>query len=486
MKKKCVLLIFLVLIIMAMLTIFVACNDDPTCTVTYLTTGDVVARVVEATAGAKLENPTVPTKEGYVFVAWRNAEDNSIWNFDENTVTKDTVLYAEWKKCRHQVIFDSCSGAALKLVTVEDGNKLEEPIAPTKEGYTFLSWKNAADNTVWNFDENTVTSDIVLFADWEKVAVVNNFFVIIDYKNGNAIQPQIVKEGSVLEEPEEPTKEGYAFVAWKNAANNTVWDFENDTVDENTLIYAEWEKLAKYKVKWDSLGFKETEEYEVYEGTKLMAVEQKYPTTGDSRVLRWIDADTGETWDFDTMTVGKDTHLRAIWKIHVLTYDTFLGTGNYINFEVTTDTSVTEREMLQIMYGDFGDMLYDPEGYTYSWTINGKEVGLVDGKLILSEYIKSVSINSTPKRFKVLLNYNGTSGWGGAPVEVEVTYGKSYKLPTPLKEGYTFLGWFEAEDPASTQYTDGNGDSLKAWRTANSHLVLYAVFEKNSEQSTTD
>jgi uncharacterized repeat protein (TIGR02543 family) len=50
---------------------------------------------------------------------------------------------------------------------VEDGGLVTEPMAPTKAGYAFGGWyKESGCTNAWNFNTDTVTSDITLYAKW--------------------------------------------------------------------------------------------------------------------------------------------------------------------------------------------------------------------------------------------------------------------------------------------------------------------------------
>ncbi len=54
---------------------------------------------------------------------------------------------------------------------VETGSKLAAPTEPTASGYVFDGWyKEAACTTAWNFDADTVTADITLYAKWTALA----------------------------------------------------------------------------------------------------------------------------------------------------------------------------------------------------------------------------------------------------------------------------------------------------------------------------
>lgn len=67
----------------------------------------------------------------------------------------------------YTVEFDSNGGSAVQSQTVEAGEKATEPTQPTKTGYTFDAWyKEAQFINEWDFDTDTVTSNITLYAKW--------------------------------------------------------------------------------------------------------------------------------------------------------------------------------------------------------------------------------------------------------------------------------------------------------------------------------
>ena len=66
------------------------------------------------------------------------------------------------------VTFDSQGGSAVDSPQiVNHGEKVTEPPAPTKEGYTFGGWyKESGCTNAWDFDTDTVTFDVTLYAKW--------------------------------------------------------------------------------------------------------------------------------------------------------------------------------------------------------------------------------------------------------------------------------------------------------------------------------
>ena len=72
------------------------------------------------------------------------------------------------------VTFDSNGGGEVKSQTIQQGQQVQRPADPVKEGYTFIGWydKNDLDNKYYNMPEwnfsYPVTKDLELVAQWVK------------------------------------------------------------------------------------------------------------------------------------------------------------------------------------------------------------------------------------------------------------------------------------------------------------------------------
>ncbi|MGO5028390.1 S-layer homology domain-containing protein [Candidatus Agathobaculum pullicola] len=94
-------------------------------------------------------------------VAWIAAGNN------EEPVSNVVIGVAK----KYTVTYNTNGGSAVGSATVSEGGKLTEPQAPTKDGYTFHGWyKDAAFTNGWNFDADTVTGDLTLYAKWAETA----------------------------------------------------------------------------------------------------------------------------------------------------------------------------------------------------------------------------------------------------------------------------------------------------------------------------
>lgn len=75
------------------------------------------------------------------------------------------------KNLGHTVTFNSQGGSAVESLTnVVSGTTIIAPSEPRLGGYSFAGWyKDEAGTQVWNFDTDTVTSDVTLYAKWEGI-----------------------------------------------------------------------------------------------------------------------------------------------------------------------------------------------------------------------------------------------------------------------------------------------------------------------------
>jgi len=140
--------------------------------------GSAVAKLTGIGSGAKIAKPADPTKDGYTFDGWyKEADLGNAWNFDADTVAANITLYAKWSPdsgipaAKYEVAFESNGGSAVaKLTGIESGAKIAKPAGPTKDGYDFDGWyKSNADFSPadkWNFDADTVTKNMTLYACW--------------------------------------------------------------------------------------------------------------------------------------------------------------------------------------------------------------------------------------------------------------------------------------------------------------------------------
>ncbi|EAH0437188.1 class 1 internalin InlG, partial [Listeria monocytogenes] len=140
--------------------------------VNYITTFDVdgTTTTENVVVDTLITEPAEPTKEGYTFSGWYDAETGgNEWDFavDKMPATNMT-LYAQFIINSYTATFDVDGETTNQKVDYQA--LLQEPTAPTKDGYTFVGWYDAkTGGTEWDFATSKMpTSDITLYARFTK------------------------------------------------------------------------------------------------------------------------------------------------------------------------------------------------------------------------------------------------------------------------------------------------------------------------------
>ncbi|WP_311774954.1 InlB B-repeat-containing protein [Listeria seeligeri] len=182
----------------------------------------------------------------------------------------------------YNVIFD-IDGVQNSEEVVVDA-LLEEPAAPTKEGYTFTGWYDAkTGGEKWDFATDKMPAkDITLYAQFS----INNYQAIFDVDGTTT--SQTVNYQSLLTKPTDPTKEGYTFTGWYDAkTGGNKWDFSMDKMPANDItLYAQFSKNPENGgTDTPSNGNKTKPKQPAREnGTTITAIEKSttLPKTGDN------------------------------------------------------------------------------------------------------------------------------------------------------------------------------------------------------------
>ena len=114
-----------------------------------------------------------PSRAGYQFAGWQDADGNQYAAGVAVTVDHDITLTAQWNKLV-TVSFDLCGhgGANISSQTFVSGNKASEPTAPKEDGWVFGGWYTEKGCKYRFSFDSAVTSDITLYAKWDRVTTV--------------------------------------------------------------------------------------------------------------------------------------------------------------------------------------------------------------------------------------------------------------------------------------------------------------------------
>ena len=279
------------MIIACLVAYFIFANKKYT--ITFDSDGGSVVEKQIVKRGEKVNKPTDPTRDGYIFIEWDLG--SSIYDFSAK-VTRNLILKAVWKeqeggKVTYVVNFNTDGGNSVSNQIINKDGTITKPQDPVRDGYKFLGWYS---NNVL-FDFNTpVTTNLELVAKWEKAkdnsttgtttttkkndttssttkktttkkndttnttttkktttttTEAKKYTVKFDSNGGSKVSSKEVTSGSKVTKPSNPTRTGYKFGGW--TLNNKAYDF-NSKVTSNITLVAKW-TAKTYTVKVSSV-----------------------------------------------------------------------------------------------------------------------------------------------------------------------------------------------------------------------------------------
>ena len=185
--------------------------------------------------------PTAPTKTGYGFGGWFDADGNE---FTASTlVTGNMTVKAKWNILKFTVTFKDGTAVIDTKTDVEYGSTVTLPADPTAPaGQTFIGWFYTEGGVERQFTAATpVTGDMTVYAKWEGTKYT------VTFMDGTTEYHKItdVSYNATVALPTAPVKTGFVFDGWFDADGN---EFTASTpVTANLTVTAKWIE-AKYTV----------------------------------------------------------------------------------------------------------------------------------------------------------------------------------------------------------------------------------------------
>lgn len=261
-------------------------------------------------SGGKAVKPSDLTDESgeYLFGGWyADTECTVPFDFDA-TVSAAVTVYAKWEKDTRPVVTFNLKGHGKtpESQKLEVGGTATKPEDPVIDGWFFRGWHTDEECTE-PFDFNTpVTSNITLYAKWEKD---ERRIVTFDTQGiGVAPERQKIEKGEKAVEPDAPAESGYTFGGWYlNSSCTYAFDFDKP-VTEHVTVYAKW----SVEVSFDMGGHGTAPDTQtVRVGTRAKAPAE--PEAENFYFGGWFtDAELTQWFEFSD-TISKATTLYAKW-----------------------------------------------------------------------------------------------------------------------------------------------------------------------------
>lgn len=230
-------------------------NNAATYTLTYDTTGSDSGTAPSSKTGNGLitldGNTGSLVKAGHVFQGWATSANQSTAISGSYNLIADTTLYPAFLPNTYNVTYEENGGSTVSDGTFTHGGTLTFPTNPTRNGYTFLGWfANATGGTA--LSASTVAAgntSVTLHAQW----AANTYTVSYEENGGSAVADGSYVYGGTLTYPANPTRSGYTFQGWFDAATGGS-ALSASTVaarTANSTLHAQWAPLPSQTVTWN-------------------------------------------------------------------------------------------------------------------------------------------------------------------------------------------------------------------------------------------
>ena len=405
-------------------------------------------------------------------------------------VEKDSVDWTPDKKTYYTVSFETFGGSEIPDETVEAFNSAVLP-TPAKEGFLFDGWY--LDNS---FSGESVTSlvptaDTVLYAHWVKDPNLPTIYTItFEPQNGESATLVSYQEGSMLGSFPEEGREGYRLIGWFTADDGGEEVTASTLVTGDAAYYAHWIDMARegrYILTLDpNGGILDDSARAAAMQPDLVAgqgywnnVSSEIPSMPGHRFIGYFDAKEG-----GTMVFG-ETGISIKGSPYFDADGNFTGRADlnvYAHWEETAEIFVLD-------FDSRGGSAVEPAVYDYNataadfptparegWTFLGwfehatagapiTSIQMDKNKTIYAQWEKDPTAPVLKDSYTVTFDTCG----GNAIAPSTVSRGESVELPEPERDGYTFLGWYDAPT---------TGNHVKTL-TPQDDVTLYAHWAKD-------
>ena len=305
--------------------------------------------------------------------------------------------------------------------------------------------------------------------------------VSFDTMGGSAVEAKTCEYNSKISAPEEPTKEGYAFIGWfSDSALTDEWDFASGVLSENKTLYAAWVQgtvatgednvenvtadglndVAKAEKTDVSLVVKALEDSKDSEGQKAIKSISGVPNHLGFYDIELLKKSTGEAITEAPNTIEIRLPYNFYKKKSIKVYRYHAGSAEELS-------GLNERAAAP--YEDGKCFVDTDNGYIYIYSSKFSTYSVGYNK------VSSGTGNSKGGGSGTAVSYTVSFETNGAGKIDSLTVAKNgvIKAPAaPTKEGFEFAGWF-TDKALKTKY-DFSEKVTKSF-------TLYAAWEEKDD-----
>jgi uncharacterized repeat protein (TIGR02543 family) len=223
-------------------------------TITFDSHGGTAVAAITADAGTAVAKPTDPTRDDYDFQGWHSAATGGTlyaWPYE---LTAAVTMHAQWREktlpppVYYTLAFDSHGGSEVDSLTAAAGTVVEKPADPKRDNYTFEGWYSAATGGVQYEWPHTLSARATMHAHWKAIP---RYTLTFDSHGGATVAAITAKEGTEVEQPADPARNGYAFSGWFAAATGGEAYAWPHALTASLTLHAQWTPIV-YTVEYNA------------------------------------------------------------------------------------------------------------------------------------------------------------------------------------------------------------------------------------------
>lgn len=422
-------------------------------TITYNLNGGELETGVTNPEEYYIDTPDItlnnPSKEGYTFIGWTGSNGTTPTNvIIASGSTGNKTYTANYQIDRHTATFDSNLGttAVPETITKDYNEALGTLPTTSRTGYIFEGWFTEKESgTQISSTTKMPASNPTYYAHWTPITYTIHF----NSNNGTGSMADETMTYGVSKALTENTftRDGWTFAGWNTKADGSGTNYIDkqeifnltDVDGEEFTLFAKWTK-DEYIINYDADGGQlenpkttysvDDEEFTLVQPTKEGYTFTGWTGTGVTNPTKNVVIPTGSTGNRD-YTAHWTATVYTIEYINNVTGETVLVAGNPTSYTVE-DSDIT--------LNNAGD--YDTYHFYVGWTSDkDTESDLSDSYVIRTNQMKNLKIYAIYQTSPYTVSFDSDGGNDIDPISRQGTEDVG-PLPTPVKEGYIFKGWF--------------------------------------------
>lgn len=427
-----------------------------------------------------------PVRAGYSFAGWGSAPDSETGEMSPTfPLAGPATLYAVWEPVAVTVTFDPLQGTfsfgSEAVHTGDPGEAYQTPVV-SREGYAFKGWFTTPLGATMATVGTLPTEDATYYARWDALDVTVTLELEGGEIDGSADDVSLTGSFGETIPWKEPKREGYAFAGWKKlgqADASAMLFLSFPSAD--TTYQAVWMESEKSIVIYSALGG-EVDGDAVQVGApgdayRAPAVHERegYAFEGWANRATAVSASHQPDDEMTFPADNKRTVFFALWTAeeYRVTLDFDDGTTSPVERTGRIGDPVDFIDALPAREGFvFKGWASEPDATTYD--LAPRHSAANDGSTLYAQWDGSALMVSFFER-------DGK----GADIVLAGKAGQTYRIPNdPLRDGYTFTGWYSEKNGSGDALEKAAGD--EAYFETGMKVAWYASWQRNDIGVTLD